>query len=287
MHLPTHRKALRSLTWDVGVSMISTNLLSRCMLGYMYFPVKNLYTYCLLPYIFRALWEAVSWVPNKIEGLQVKSKLTVLKWCQMFLHWPLIIGVFVPLIKQKIISSSEKAPSSQGLPTEGWRPSKAKGLRKWPGNIKKRPHFTLLLSKTWIKHDRRVWSSKTSSGQTLIIPLKRHRPTAWHGTWVHSHLASTYCVSPATANQTVRHSGVPVHHFPKTDSAQELPGLQDLGLPVPHSPGPNRPHRRPHLSPSCLLGSHPSSCKILKATSLGPKPELMRTSWESKFHDGE
>ena len=35
--------------------MISTNLLSRCMLGYMYFPVKNLYTYCLLPYIFRAL----------------------------------------------------------------------------------------------------------------------------------------------------------------------------------------------------------------------------------------
>ena len=110
----------------------------------MYIPAKNSYTYCLLPYIFRALWEAVSWVPNKIEGLQVKSKLTVLKWCQMFLHWPLIIGVFVPLIKQKIISSSEKAPSSQGLPTEGWRPSKAKGLRKWPGNIKKRPHFAIL-----------------------------------------------------------------------------------------------------------------------------------------------
>lgn len=130
-----------------------------------------------------------------------------------------------------------------------------------------------------MKPDRRVWSSKTGSGQTLIIPLKRHRPTAWHGTRVHSHLASAHIIlSPATANQTVRHSGVPVHHSAKTDSAQECPGLQDLGLPVPHSPGPNRPHCRPHLSPSSLLDSHPSSCKILKATSLGPKPELMRTS---------
>jgi len=211
----------------------------------MYIPAKNSYTYCLLPYIFRALWEAVSWVPNKIEGLQVKSKLTVLKWCQMFLHWHLFIGVFVPLIKQKIISSSEKAPSSQGLPTEGWRPNKAKGLRKWPGNIKKRPHFTLLLSKTWIKHDRRVWSSKPSLGQTLIIPLKRHRPTAWHGTWVHSHLAPTYILSPARANQTVRHSGVPMHHFPKTDSAQELPGLQDL---CPTAQGPTG-HTAGHVCP--------------------------------------
>ena len=192
-----------------------------------------------------------------------------IKWCQMFLHWHLIIGVFVPLIKQKIISASQKAPTSQGLPTEGWTPSKTKGLRKRPGNIKKRSHFTQLLSKTWMKPDRRVWSSKTGSGQTLIIPLKKHRPTAWHGTRVHSHLASAYIIlSPATANQTVRHSGVPVHHSAKTDSAQECPGLQDLGLPVPHSPGPNRPHCRPHLSPSSLLDSHP---KLLQ-NSQGNKP---------------
>ena len=144
-----------------------------------------------------------------------------------------------------------------------------------------------MTQQTWMKHDRRVWSTKTSPGHTLIIPLKGHRPTAWHGTWVHSHWAPTYLIPSPTATDQAATLGVPMHHRPKTDSAQESPGLQDLGLPVPHSPGPNRPHFRPHLSSSSLLGSHPSSCKILKATSLGPKPELMRTSWESRFHDEE
>ena len=150
------------------------------------------------------------------------------------------------------------------------------------------PHLTQWLSKTWMKHDRRVWSTKTSPGHTLIIPLQGHRPTAWHGTSAHSHWAPTYLIPrPAAANQaaTLRCTCAPPSQDRQCSRVPRTPRSRAACAPQPRAQ--QATHYSPHLSPSCLLGSNPSSCKILKATRLGPKPELMRTSWESRFHDEE
>ena len=75
--------------------------------------------------------------------------------------------------------------------------------------------------------------------------------------------------------------------FPKQTVPESSQDSKDLGLLVPHSAGPSRPHTGAHFCPtSSLLRSHPGSCKNFRSTSLGPKPELKRTGWGGRFHDG-
>ena len=66
LHLLIHRKALKSLSWDVWIFVISSNLM---MFSYIFFfPQQKKLVYILAPHLllqnslFRATWEAVSWV---------------------------------------------------------------------------------------------------------------------------------------------------------------------------------------------------------------------------------
>ena len=53
LHLPIHRKALDSLTWDVWFSLINSNLLMFQLPGFFF--CKNSFVSWLLPYLFRAV----------------------------------------------------------------------------------------------------------------------------------------------------------------------------------------------------------------------------------------
>ena len=59
----------------------------------------------------------------------------------------------------KLFSFSEKATSCKGFHKE-IGPRKTKVLRKCPSNLQKRPHFTQLFRKTWMKYDIRVEATR-------------------------------------------------------------------------------------------------------------------------------
>ena len=78
LHLPIHRKALNSLTWDVCFPLINSNLLMFHRSGFCYktpiYPGSSLIS---LGQSLRAIWEAVSqaWDPQKVHWIKHNPQL--------------------------------------------------------------------------------------------------------------------------------------------------------------------------------------------------------------------
>ena len=85
LHLPIHRKALNSLTWDVWFSLINSNLLIFRLPG---FCCKS-YISWILPYLFRAaspseLSERLPAGLKSSASLRNKTQFSTFRWCFFF-----------------------------------------------------------------------------------------------------------------------------------------------------------------------------------------------------------